>query len=297
MTDRIHAEGFKAQLWWDPLAVKPQAERYAKHPEQLLLNRDGSKQKISYWDAFYLCPADPAVLEYHRQMVIKIMRDWGFDGLKLDGQFMNGAPPCYNPAHKHPYPEVAVEAMPAFFKMIYDTARSIKPNALVEFCPCGTGYNFFTLPYMNMSVGSDPTSSWQVRLKGKTLKALAGDESAYFGDHVELSDGGVDFASSVGIGAVVGTNFTWPVGSFKKATLDLTPEREQLWAKWLKIYQEKMLPRGEYLGTLYDLGFDKPEAHAIRKGNRLYYAFYAPGMERANSTAGIGRKTIPGHRL
>jgi alpha-galactosidase len=106
-----------------------------------------------------------------------------------------------------------VEALPKFFKMIYDTARSIKPDALVEFCPCGTSYSFFTLPYQNMAVASDPHDSWQIRTKGKTLKALMGDRIAYFGDHVELSDERQDFASSVGIGAVVGTEFTWPVGS------------------------------------------------------------------------------------
>jgi alpha-galactosidase len=27
---------------------------------------------------------------------------------------------------------------------------------------------------------------------------------------------------------------------------------------------------------LYDIGFDKPETHAIRKGDSMYYAFYAP---------------------
>ena len=106
-----------------------------------------------------------------------------------------------------------MEALPKFFKMIYDTARSIKPDALVEFCPCGTSFNFFTLPNLNMSVASDPHNSWQVRTKGKTLKALHGDAIAYFGDHVELSDGRQDFASTLGIGGVVGTQFTWPPGS------------------------------------------------------------------------------------
>jgi len=56
-----------------------------------------------------------------------------------------------------------------------------------------TGYSFFTLPYLNMTVASDPESSWQVRLKGKTLKALTGDRVAYFGDHVEMSEGGYHF--------------------------------------------------------------------------------------------------------
>ncbi len=276
MVDRIHAEGFKAQLWWAPLAVDPDTQLIKDHPEYLLLNADGSKQKISWWNAWYLCPAVPGVVEYHKAIVARAMRDWGFDGWKLDGQHMNGVPPCYNPAHHHASPEESVEALPRFFKAIYDTALSIKPDALVEFCPCGTAYSFFTMPFMNMSVASDPKSSWQVRLKGKTLKALMGDSVAYFGDHVDMSDGSDDFASTIGVGGVVGTNFTWPVGSAKRPRRDLTPQKEEIWDKWIKIYKAKMLSRGEYLGTLYDLGFDKPEAHAIRKNGNMYYAFYAP---------------------
>ena len=183
---------------------------------------------------------------------------------------------CHSLCVRHSRPEESVEAVPTFFKMIYDTARSIKPDSMVEFCPCGTGYSFFTMPYMNMAVASDPESSWQIRLKGKTLKALMGDSIAYFGDHVDMSDGGDDFASTVGIGGVVGTNFTWPPGSAERGRLDLTAQKEKVWAKWTKIYKEKMLPKGEYLGTLYDIGFDKPETHAIRKNGSLYYAFYAP---------------------
>jgi alpha-galactosidase len=129
---------------------------------------------------------------------------------------------------------------------------------------------------MNMSVASDPESSWQVRLKGKTFKALLGSSIAYFGDFVELSDGGDDFASTVGVGGVVETNFAWPGAPGKKdKKLLLTPEREAKWAFWIRLYNEKRLSEGEYLGELYDIGFDRPEAHAIRKGGAMYYAFYA----------------------
>ncbi len=102
---------------------------------------------------------------------------------------MNAVPPCYNPAHHHRRPEESVEGLPAFFKMIYDTARAIKPDALVEFCPCGTAYQLLHAfrPEHERRLG--PPNSWQVRTKGKTLKALHGDALAYFGDHVELSDG------------------------------------------------------------------------------------------------------------
>jgi alpha-galactosidase len=275
LVDRIHAEGFKAQLWWSPLSAVPNSQLLKEHPDFLLLNQDGSKRKISWWNSFYMCPADRAVVEYHKALVRKILGEWGFDGLKLDGQHMNAVPPCYNPAHHHKSPEDSVEALPDFFREIYETARSVKPDALVEFCPCGTAYSFFTMPHFNMSVASDPESSFQIRSKGKTLKALMGDNIPYFGDHVELSDGALDFASTVGVGGVVGTQFVLPNLVKKRSTSDLTPEREKVFEKWLQIYKEKMLSRGEYLGDLYDIGFDRPEAHAIRKGGEMYYAFFA----------------------
>ncbi len=288
LVDKIHAEGFKAQLWWAPLAADPGTELVKNHPEWLLLNADGSKQKISYWNSWYLCPADRAVIEYHKVIVAKAIKDWGFDGLKLDGQHMNGAPPCYNPAHRHARPEESVEGMPKFFQALYDAAREIKPDALVEFCPCGTAYSFFTLPFLNMSVASDPTSAWQVRTKGKTLKALQGDSVAYFGDHVDMTKD--DFASTVGVGGVVGTNFTWPEGSAERKRNDLTPAREQKFEKWIRIYKEKMLSRGEYLGGLYDIGFDRPEAHAIRKDGSMYYAFFAPQWNGKITLRGLAER-------
>jgi alpha-galactosidase len=289
LVDKIHAEGFNAQLWWAPLAADPGTEVVKKHPEWLLLNADGSKQKISYWNSWYLCPADQDVVAYHQAIVVKALKDWGFDGLKLDGQHMNAAPQCYNPAHKHAHPEESVEGMPKFFQALYQTARQVKPDALVEFCPCGTSYSFFTLPFLNMSVASDPESAYQVRTKGKTLKALQGDSVAYFGDHVDMVKD--DFASTVGIGGVVGTNFTWPEGSAERKRGDLTPAREKDFEKWVGIYKEKMLSRGEYVGTLYDIGFDKPEAHVVRKDGSMFYAFYAPQWNGKIALRGLSAKT------
>jgi alpha-galactosidase len=224
-----------------------------------------------------------------------MLRDWGYDGLKLDGQHMNQVPPCYNPAHKHARPEDSVEMLPQFFKMIYDTARSIKKDAVVEFCPCGDAFSYFMLPYTNMTVASDPRGSIQIRTKGKSLKALHGDQVAYFGDHVRLTEDGESFASIVGIGATLGTNFTWPVGSRggseKKAGRnrgELTPDMESLFTKWMDIYAGKMLPKGEYMGALYDLGFDAPEAHAIRKDKNMYYSFYATEFNGKIELRGLG---------
>ena len=277
LVDRIHEAGFRAQLWWAPLAADPGSATHRAHADWLLLGPDGATRKVTWWDSFYLCPAHPPVREDAAAFARKAIGTWGFDGLKIDGQHLNGAPPCSNPAHAHGAPEDAVAGVPGFFKAIWDAARAEKRDAVVEICPCGTAYSFFMLPYLNMTVGSDPGSSWQVRLKGKTLKALHGDGVAYFGDHVELSDGGEDFASTVGVGGVIGTNFAWPGAPGKKdPKLLLTARRERIWKEWSDIYRSKRLPEGEYLGTLYDIGFDRPETHVVRKAGSLYYAFYAP---------------------
>ncbi|MER6342624.1 hypothetical protein [Streptomyces tendae] len=158
---------------------------------------------------------------------------------------------------------------------------------MVELCPCGTAFAFHNLPHVDQYPSSDPLSSYQVRTKGKTMKALMGRGSSYSGDHVELSDGGDDFASSYGVGAVLSTKFTYPAGPDE--SIVLTPEREALWRRWLDLYEQNMLTTGEYRGELYDIGFDKPEAHAVAKGAALHYAFYAQRWDGAVELRGLGR--------
>jgi alpha-galactosidase len=73
----------------------------------------------------------------------------------------------------------------------------------------------------------------------------------------------------------VGTQFVLPSLVTKHGKSDLTPEREKQFEKWLRLYRDKMLSKGHYLGQLYDIGFDAPETHAIRKDQTMYYAFFA----------------------
>lgn len=283
----LKGEGFRPKLWWAPLAVHPSSNLYKEHIDHLLLDKDGNPQFITWWNAYYLCPAYQPVVDYHTDLVTEMMQTWGYEGIKIDGQHLNGAAKCYNPKHNHARPEESVEAMPTFFKAIHDKALSIVDDALIEICPCGTAYAFHLLPYMTQGVASDPTSSWQVRHKGRTLKALAGRSTPYYGDHVELTRGGTDFASQIGIGAVIGTKFTWPVGAGPDPQTDLTPEREAYWTKWSNIYQTTRLAEGKYIGELYDIGFDRPEAHVVRKDNSMFYAFYADQAQGRN-VADIG---------
>ena len=275
LVSTIRAAGLKPRLWYSPLSVAPGTDLLHDHADMLLLDKNGAVQNISWWNSFYLCPAYEKTVQHTQALVRKFIGEWGFAGLKIDGQHLNGVPPCFNPAHGHARPEESVEGLQNFLRAIYQTAIEINPDAVLELCPCGTAYSMFNFPYMNQAPASDPESSWQVRHKGKTLKALMGPSAPYAGDHVELSDNHDDFASTVGVGAIVSTKFTWPLDPKPKDSFRLTPEKEPAWRHWIGLYKEKMLPLGTYRGELYDIGFDKPEAHAIEKSDRMYYAFFA----------------------
>ncbi len=67
-------------------------------------------------------------------------------------------------------------------------------------------------------------------------------------------------------------------------------EREATWEFWVKLYQAKRLSEGEYLGELYDIGFDRPEAHAIRKGDAMNYAFFAKRYRGSVELRGLEAK-------
>jgi len=278
---RIKADGMRARLWLAPLAADPGTDLLRDHADMLLLDENGSKQNVSWWDAFTLCPAYPPTVAYFRGIVRRIIGDWGYDGLKLDGQHLNGVAPCHNPAHRHARPEESFEKLQDFWKALYDEAMSINPEAVIEICPCGDSFAFHNMPAMNNTPASDPGSSWQVRLKGKTFKALMGPSAPFSGDHVELSDGGNDFASTYGIGGIPSTKFTWPkptahpTDKMPPGGFVLTAEKEAYWRHWLELYGKNRLAQGTYLGQLYDIGFDKPEAHAVRKDDAIHYAFFA----------------------
>jgi alpha-galactosidase len=69
----------------------------------------------------------------------------------------------------------------------------------------------------------------------------------------------------------------WPDPGPKYKPVNLTSEKEQHWKKWIGLYNQKMLSKGEFL-DLYTYGYDFPEAYAIQKDGSMYYAFFSePG--------------------
>lgn len=296
IVDGFHSAGMRITLWWIPIVVEDGqgidildnrpykvADVAKEHPDWLMLDKAGNHARMTSGLAG-LCPAFPAVQEYYRQLTKRFISEWGFDGHKLDFSF--AVPPCYNPKHHHKSPYDSTQAMGEIYKTIFQTTRNLKPESVTQSCPCGTPPNMAWLPFIDQAVTADPVGSVQVRQRIKMYKALLGPNAAVYGDHVELTkiaganssneqDVGRDFASTIGPGGVPGTKFTYPNYGPKLKSVYLTPEKESIWKKWLGLYNDKMLSRGDFR-DLYTYGYDFPEAYAIQKDGKMYYAFFAP---------------------
>ncbi len=292
MVDDFHKQGMLVQLWWLPLGVedgqgKYESHKYVvskvaqEHPDWFILDKNGKHARITR-DLAALDPSLPAVQAYYKQLTEKFIRDWGFDGSKLDNIY--SVPACYNPAHHHKSPQESVRAMGEVYKTIFETTRAIKPQSVTQACPCGTPPSLAWLPFIDQAVTADPVGAVQVRRRIKMYKALLGPEAAVYGDHVELSEmtplgkgnwseHGGDFASTLGAGGVPGTKFVWPDLGPKFKPVALTSEKEAHWKKWIGLYNEKMLSKGNFL-DLYVYGYDVPEGYAIEKDGKMYYAFF-----------------------
>jgi alpha-galactosidase len=300
LTNDFHAQGVKMQLWWLPLAVEDGHYGYGghkfvtsdvvkEHPDWLILDKTGKPARMTR-NLATLCPAVPEVQEYYKQLTERFIRDWGFDGHKLDNIY--ATPPCYNPKHHHKSPLDSVYAMGEVYKTIFETTRALKPDSVTQSCPCGTPPNLAWFRYMDQAVTADPVGSVQVRRRMKMYKALLGPRAAIYGDHVELTrikgegdneqDVGDDFASTLGTGGVLGTKFTWPDYGPKFKNVYLNPKKEAHWKKWLELYQQKMLSKGTFR-NLYTYGYDAPEGYAIEKDGSMFYAFFAPAGKVSTS--------------
>jgi alpha-galactosidase len=294
MNEKIHASNALSQIWWYPLCVEDgvggwDAQVYGvsqlleNHGDWLVYNKGGSIARNNRGLAM-LCPGLLEVRDYTAALTRKFIEEWGFDGHKLDNIY--GMPACYNPAHNHADPEESVRGFAETYRRIFEITRQLKPYSVTQICPCGTPLTHTLIPATDQTVTADPTSSAQIRQRIKFYKGLMGPRTAVFADHVELSDGGLDFASCFGAGGVLATKFVHPLDEVIKTRLKeywaLTDDKELLWKKWFNIAARHSFADGEYL-NLYDLAFDFPEAHAICKGDSIYYALFTHNMSESFS--------------
>lgn len=267
LIDKVHAAGLKFRLWWSPGSADPGSEIDRRHPDWFVLDKTGQREKAS-WNAYYLCPAYAPVREWGRALVKRFVADWSVDSFKLDGTSLNHAPLCFNRKHGHARPGESFAQWPALFREIRETARALRPEFRIEFCPCGITPTVQMADSFEQPTDSDPFD-YQVTARVKFLKALLGPRSPVLQEYVGLFENQqpyekehpfrVDlYARAVGTGQVPSTFST---------VLAKTH------AKWSEIYNRHRPAEGEYL-NFYDIRWETPEGHVIRKGSNFYYGFF-----------------------
>jgi len=271
--ERMHDEGFKIGIWWYPQGVSPESKLAAGHADWLIENPDGSRPACSR-GLYYLCPAHPETAAYLAAMTEKFLADWDFDTLYIDTTGLSAAPPCFNAAHNHNSPLDSFREQSMIFKEIYQTARRLKPGCPVEMCICSLPHDPFKMPFYNVANASDPTDLYQMRRRIKLEKAFRGPGFCV-GDCYQIPMDEWEgwsvpdsFESAFGTGAQLTTLYE-----------DLNPAQRERWRRWFRLYERMGLSSGEYL-NLYDIAFDKPETHVVRKNGNLYFGFFAETWSR-----------------
>jgi hypothetical protein len=88
LTDQIHAKGFKAGLWLAPFAVAEASTLPAAHPEWLLKDATGPvvcATRAGWGGTIYaLDGAHPQVQQWLFDLARRVVRDWGYDHLRID---------------------------------------------------------------------------------------------------------------------------------------------------------------------------------------------------------------------
>jgi alpha-galactosidase len=142
------------------------------------------------------------------------------------------------------------------------------------------------MPYYFIANASDPVNVQQMRQRIKLEKAIRGP-SFCVGDCYQVpmdewqgSSVPQSFESAMGTGAQLTTFYA-----------DLSDEQRLEWRRWFRLYRELGLANGEYL-NLYDIAFDKPEIHTVRKGEVMFYGIFADywPVSRPIELRGLGRQ-------
>ncbi len=265
---KIHAQGMRTGLWWYPLGVSVDS-RLARERRELLVQGESGEYIVDDRKVHQLCPAYEPARRHIRDLLRRFILDYGFDGVYIDSVGLTAVPPCFNPAHGHASPLDSFRSLPLVYKDIHDDLHKMKPDPYLEVCICAMPHSPYNMPYYPIANTSDPVNNEQVRRRIKLEKAIRGPRfcvgDCYQVPMDEWHGASVpeSFESAMGTGAQLTTYYA-----------DLTDEQRTKWQRWFRLYNELGLASADYL-NLYDIAFDKPEVHIVRKGRDMYYGIFA----------------------
>jgi alpha-galactosidase len=126
LADKIRARGLNPGLWLSPLIVTPDSSIYRDHPDWLLRGEDDKPVFTGLnWSGrtYALDVTHPAVLEWLDALIRKV-RGWGYEYLKLDFLYAGGFP------GKHHRPMPREEA----YRQALRTMRTAAGDAYILAC-------------------------------------------------------------------------------------------------------------------------------------------------------------------
>ena len=232
----------------------PLPEAGAADPEWFVLDPDG-QPVLSARGNPYLCPALIQVQAFVRTQAGRWFMDWGVDAVEQDNTVR--FPFCFHPAHEHSSPQDSRRAFPRVQQILANTARVARA---ASFADSSSGASIPTrtwTPCVDPRIPSGVAPA-RLRLRLKVLRALCGEAVAVVSDSADTDQ----VASSLGLGTVPGIRFS-----------TLWPEEGRKYQIWLGLDRRLQISRGQYLNS-YDLAFNVPEGHLVRRYGLLYYSFF-----------------------
>ena len=229
---RVHAGGVSHRHLVVPAGRQPRQPPGARAPRPAGDGRIRRRHRRTSM-AFTSCARRTSPPARHiREVLARMVGEWGFDGVYLDFQGLSAVPPCFNPAHQHPTPLAGFEQVPKVFEEISAELHRLKPDPFLEACVCALPHSPYIMPFYPLANASDPRSDAQARRRVKAEKAIRGPRFAV-GDAYQvpadewrgtsLREG---FETAMGTGAALTTFYA-----------DLDARQLALWSRWFGEYR------------------------------------------------------------
>ena len=262
--DKVHAAGLKYMLWLSVPFVGNESKAF-KRFEGKFLPGDG--------DVRILDPRFPEVRQYLVDTYVRCVRDWDFDGLKLDfidSIVLDGADPAEKDGWAGRDVRTVPEAVDRLMKEVYAALTSVKPDVLVEFRQKYTGPAI--RQYGNMLRAADcPCDLVGNRRRIADLRLASGGTAVHSDMLVWSRDDTPEDAARSILSAIFG------VVQYSMRLATIPPPQKDAIRHWIAFSQEhrETLLKGRFRPYNPELMYPLIEAEGERE---RIFAVYSPGQ-------------------
>lgn len=176
--DALHDAGYAVRLWMAPCQIHPGTEAFDKHwPNNLMQSSKGTPSFYVGLGTYTLDLRKPEAEEHIFNSVVKMAKEWGVDGFKVD------FPPFYRPYDEYyeqrdyDLPDEDAQSMVGrFYQIVREALDSVRPGLRVEAYPKCPG----AAPYIDDCICGDlvgKSRAWPILLDhARKMREFIGDE-------------------------------------------------------------------------------------------------------------------------